>query len=227
MTIAVTVPTKGNRPKLLTQLVDDCTACGISVHVVRTDANALVPPSAHVIDDFGPINIQRWWREGIEAAASRASHVAVLNDDVVIDCSSLERLSTGLSQSGCTIATPGRNLRVHRSWFPPKRIIDGSCWMLNVDHGLRPNEAYRWGYGDDDLDIRARTNFGGVVTVPVTYQHMHRNEQTSQSSMLLSLAAADRALFAVEHRSAYLARLPREHVARFIRRRRGSQEADC
>lgn len=34
--------------------------------------------------------------------------------------------------------------------------VPGSCFMLAAEHGLRMDEAFRWWYSDDDLEMQAR-----------------------------------------------------------------------
>jgi hypothetical protein len=40
------------------------------------------------------------------------------------------------------------------------RSIVGSCWLLDLSSGLRPDESYRWWFGDDDLDGRVNLAVG-------------------------------------------------------------------
>lgn len=71
--------------------------------------------------------------------------------------------------------------------------MDGSCWLLDTSHGIRPDEGYRWWYGDGDLDWRARRDGHGVVSVSCYFHHLHPNELTTTSPSLLELTYADAA----------------------------------
>jgi hypothetical protein len=79
--------------------------------------------------------------------------------------------------------------------------------VLRLDSGLRPDERYIWWYGDNDLDIRARRRYGGVVLSDVEYEHMHPGEGTAKSLELQ--AQSDRDAQRFEHQYARLLRMSR------------------
>ena len=67
--------------------------------------------------------------------------------------------------------------------------------MLDTGRGIRPDESYRWWFGDNDLWLRARAA-GGLVNVPgLPVEHRHPNHATTASSALQALADADRRLW--------------------------------
>lgn len=185
----VTIPSAGRAT--LAQAIDATGQPRDRIVIVDT-SGTVQADGCHVVRDDGPINIQRWWRRGIDhAQAQGATHVAVLNDDADVDAHALHALLTALQDTGAAVASPGPPRHVTDPTKGLIRSINGACWILDLSTGLRPDEGYRWWYGDDDLDWRARRDHGGVVTVPVTWVHHHHAETTMASADLQALARAD------------------------------------
>ena len=185
----MTVPTAGTRPELLESLVTNCGLARERIVVVATRPDVRVPEGVVVVSDLGPLNIQRWWNVGIEAAKARgASAVAVVNDDISLTPRTLHDLHHSLLASGAAIASPSRpeyRTGLHRRPLAPYAPrLWGSLWVLSLSTPLRPDERYVWWYGDNDLDIRARKDHGGVVLVSVDYEHLHPGEGTASSEEL-------------------------------------------
>ena len=185
----MTVPTAGNRPHLLENLVRGSGLPPERVIVVTTRPHVQVPKGVVAVSDLGPLNIHRWWNRGIDEAIRRgATAVAVVNDDVTIDAETFSALENALLRTGAAIASPSRppfHDGLHkRRLVPYEPRLWGSLWMLRLDSGLRPDTGYVWWYGDNDLDIRARRDHGGVVLVPVEYRHLHPGEGTAASPEL-------------------------------------------
>lgn len=200
MTLALTVPTAGSRPQLLHSLIEDSGLPPEMCVVVATRPGLELPEGVTVVEDLGEVNIQRWWNVGIQAAVRMgADTVAVVNDDVAVGRGALTALASALHDSGAVIASPlrpGVSAGLHRGrllpYFPR---LWGSLWVLDASTSLRPDERYRWWYGDNDLDIRARRDYGGVVLVDVEYEHLHAGEGTGSSPQLQSLIKADEVTF--------------------------------
>lgn len=190
----VTIPTAGRNT--LTDCIDSCGIPRDRIILVLTRPNLTAPKGCQTITDLGPINIHRWWNQGIHlAVAQGARHVAVLNDDVLMEPDSLATLHAGMA--GATLASPGgrpdAKPTLHTS--PSKNtqmVIDGSCWIIDASHGLRADEGYRWWFGDNDLDLRARRDHHGIWIDPVPYAHLHCSELTHASGELQALADQDR-----------------------------------
>ncbi len=192
----MTLPTAGSHPELLDALVRDCGLPPDRIVIVATRPDVEVPRGCVRVEDLGPVNIQRWWNVGIDEAVQRgATAVAVVNDDLSLEPSTLPRLHEALVATGAAIASPSRpprRDRLHRGVrVPYAPRIWGCLWVLDVASGLRPDERYVWWYGDCDLDIRARRDYGGVVSVDVPYAHLHSGEGTGKSSALTALAERD------------------------------------
>jgi len=190
----VTIPTAGR--DTLTDCIESCGVPRERIIVALTRPNLTAPQGCQTITDLGPINIHRWWNQGIHhAVAQGARHVAVLNDDVLMKPDSLATLLDGMN--GATLASPGARrpgtqaaLHTNPSKHAPM-VIDGSCWIINTTHGLRADEGYRWWFGDNDLDLRARRDHHGVWIDPVPMTHLHPTEATRASEQLTTLAKAD------------------------------------
>jgi hypothetical protein len=186
--------------------------------IIRTDPDALVPTDVAVLDDFECINIQRWWNVGIDEAVRRgATEVILANDDIVVGPDTMTTLAQELVKSGATLATPGSRRQLHRSRWTIQRRLDGSLWALSIRDGLRPDESYRWAYGDDELDLQARRRHNGVLTVPVAFEHPHHNAATAASAQLRALSVDDEATFRRRHPATWISRQPRALVRRMRR----------
>ena len=201
----MTVPTAGDRPELLDALIRDCGLPADRIVVVATRPGLQISSPVHVIEDLGPPNIQRWWNLGIQESERRgATYVAVVNDDITVGPETLEQLRNALDSTPAAIASPSRppfHDGVHtRPLIPYEPRLWGSLWVLKLAARLRPDERYVWWYGDNDLDIRARRSFGGVVLVNVAYEHLHPGEGTGQSATLREQTAADAATFEKQYR---------------------------
>jgi hypothetical protein len=218
----MTVPTEGSRRTLLFSLIQDCGIPHERIVVVATRRGVELPQGVVTVEDHGPPNIQRWWAAGIQEAERRgATAVAVVNDDIRLTPETLPTLEAALTRTGAAIASPSRlpfRDGLHRRpLIPYEPRLWGSLWVLRLDSGLRPDERYVWWYGDNDLDIRARTRHGGVVLVPVDYEHLHPGEGTARSPELQ--AQSDRDAQTFERDYARLLRTSR-FVTRWRRRLR-------
>jgi hypothetical protein len=196
----MTVPTAGSHPELLDSLIRDCGLPFERIVVVATRPGLVLPEGVIVVEDLGPLNIQRWWLRGIEEAASRgATAVAVCNDDLRLGPTALAELHEALVTTGATVASPSRPVRkdrVHkRPLVPYSPRIWGCLWVVDVASGLRPDPRYVWWYGDCDLDIRARRDYNGIVTLPVDYEHHHPGEGTGRSRDLTEQTDRDALTF--------------------------------
>lgn len=196
----MTVPTAGNRYQMLNDLIDASGLPRAQVVIVATKSNISLPHGVTLVEDTASPNIQRWWNAGIKAAiANGASEIAVVNDDVRISRHTLAALHSALIKTNAAIASPSRKPfrdGLHRRPLVPyEPRLWGSLWMLRAASGLRPDERYVWWYGDNDLDIRARTTFGGVVLVDTDFEHLHPSEGTASSPTLIAQTDLDAQTF--------------------------------
>lgn len=196
----MTVPTAAAHPELLQGLIETCGIPRERIIVIATRPNLNLPEGVVVVEDLDPPNIQRWWARGIAEAETRgATAVAVCNDDLRLTPTTLAELHAALVRTGAAIASPSRpehKLGLHRGHLVPySPRLWGALWMVDVACGLRPNPKYVWWYGDSDLDIRARRDYGGVVSVDVEYEHLHPGEGTAKSSSLVAQTDIDAVTF--------------------------------
>jgi len=184
----VTVPTAGR--DTLTAAIDSTGIPRDRTVIVATAPDAIRPEGCHVVEDFGEINIHRWWNAGLDyAQAHGATHVLVINDDVLLDETTVPALLDGM-EGRAAIGSPGAG-GIYEGDLPEWRVMNGACWLLDLATGLRADEQYRWWYGDNDLDWRARTEHGGVASVRCFFQHVHANELTAASPELMRITEDD------------------------------------
>lgn len=137
------------------------------------------------IYDTGEINIQRWWNKGIDFVISKGGrYVAILNDDVKLAGNPLNTIVTVMKETGAGLGYP----------YPFQGWVCGYCFIIDLATDIRPDERYRWWYGDRDLDLQARKQ-GGVVHVPAMVRHVEGNILTTQNKELQELAKIDEDLF--------------------------------
>ena len=184
----VTVPTAGR--DTLTAAIDSTGVPRDRTVIVAPAPDAIRPEGCHVVEDFGEINIHRWWNAGLDyAQAHGATHVLIINDDVLLDETTVPALLDGM-EGRAAIGSPGAG-GIFEGDLPEWRVMNGACWLLDLATGLRADERYRWWYGDNDLDWRARTEHGGVASVRCYFQHVHANELTAASPELMRITEDD------------------------------------
>lgn len=185
--VGLVIPTRGDHPDLMRAIVATCGLPADRVAIVKNGDGWIQDSAlaATIVHDTGPLNIHRWWNAGLDLLAERGcTRVAVLNDDVVIAPDTLPRMVRGLA--GATLALTGEG-------------PSGHCFVLNVTHGVRPDESYRWYSGDLQL-IADASRARGVVRVPDAWcLHLHAAEATEADPELVALAAADDALYDSRH----------------------------
>ena len=180
--IWLVIPTNGKSP-YLHGIIDDCELPPEQIVIVRTLPSVPAVPGVWVLDDFGEVNIQRWWNNGIDFAVKMgATKVAVFNDDLTLGPSALTRMAAALDRSGATVC-----------WSGPR--MTGWAWMINPAHGVRLDESYRWWFGDDDLASRARSEGKGITTVDAGIVHMTPDVATQASPHLKEIIKEDYALY--------------------------------
>lgn len=176
----LTVPTRGDYPDLLAGIVADCGLPPDRIVVVATATGLDLPAGVHVRHDLGAVNIQRWWNEGIRfAEAGGGTHVLVVNDDITLTRDTVWAMLDRLDGSGAAVC-----------WAHPVALT-GWCWLLDLASDVRPDEAYRWWYGDDDLAAQCAASGRPDVGVDAGVIHRHGNETTQASPELQAFALAD------------------------------------
>jgi GT2 family glycosyltransferase len=165
-----------------------------------------------VQDDDRTPHIYQQWNFGLEWAAvkhadGRKDHmVMVLNDDVVLPLGFAVQMENALTESGATIAFPNQHgLSTSTRLFEPGPInlvhrVTGYAFAVAGQHGIRCDEDFKWWYGDDDLDWRARADYYGTIQVQdATVRHLHPNVSTTGSEERTGQAGRDRETFIRKH----------------------------
>jgi len=179
----MTIPT-GTRREYLADIIKESQLSPERIVIVHTVESEPIP-EVHNIWDLGEINIHRWWNKGIDYAVERgAEYVAVLNDDLKLDNDPINTLAYALDEIGFSLAIP----------YPHSGHICGYCFVINVKDGLRPDERFRWWYGDNDLYFHAEKK-NGIVQITCDVQHMEPNKLTSTNPSLMKLTEQDKIEF--------------------------------
>lgn len=184
LNIWMTIPT-GTRRDYLADIIKDSGIPPERIVIVHTVESEPIP-EVHNIWDLGEINIQRWWNKGIDYAAERgAEYVAVLNDDVKIHTElALLVLAFACKEHKASMAV------VHKQNILNIRENSGHCFILNVKDPIRPDERFRWWYGDNDL-YRQATRLNGIIYGDIPIDHIEPNKLTSENPELMKIAEQD------------------------------------
>ncbi len=156
-------------------------------------------------------HIYQQWNAGLEWAESRwgpgmSHYVMILNDDVVLPRDFVHDCLYALNRTSATIAYPNQHNRpsdLYQGHSGPTSLEDrvtGYAFMVSGASGIRLDEDFKWWYGDDDLDWRARADYGGTVLVAETYvQHKYPSQSTNASAERSAQAGRDRETFIKKH----------------------------
>lgn len=156
--------------------------------------------------DEHPPNISRMWNLGLSEAERLAwkEHmsydVAVLNDDAIVPEHWFTTIVSAMRSQRCIAGSMDQyRMLAHPQVFrEPVGIslrlrMSGFAFVLDGTFGLRLDEQFRWWYGDDDLEWRARQE-GGVVRVPgEPVEHLYPGGTTH--GILSRIAGDDRRRF--------------------------------
>lgn len=171
----IVIPTRFGRPTL-----PDLIAAASRVApvvVVHTEPGHDDHPGATNVHDHRR-NIHHWWNTGLDACHGPA---LVLNDDISATPDALAALLAALDTADLAYV-PGRR--------PDARTpISGWCYGIRPDE-LRPDPAFVWWFGDDDLYRRAATP--RLVDTAVTH---HQRPDMGPAPEFAQAVKADRALY--------------------------------
>lgn len=148
----VTIPTRFNRPTLLPLVLEAQKVA--QVVIVHTE------PHHAPIRGTTPIHstsnsIQQWWNEGLDKCDGPT---LVLNDDVVATSTQLDTLFAALEKSDLVY------LLGHRVGHATP--FTGWCYGLHPSR-IRPDNAFGWWYGEDDMYRRAIESNMNVQAVDI------------------------------------------------------------
>ena len=180
----VTIPT-ADRRRYIPAIIREAGVPKEQIVIVHTKEDNEDYPEVNNIYDTGEINIQRWWNRGINYAMARgARYIAILNDDVELADDPLNRIVRGMKEKNAALGYP----------YPFPGWTCGYCFIIDLATDVRPDEQFKWWYGDNDINFQAREQ-GGIVAVPAKVRHLHGNELTQQNPDLMKLTTTDEDLF--------------------------------
>lgn len=137
--MSVTIPTRFDRPTLA-RLLEVAREVG-PVALVHTEPGHDDAPGVLNLHDYRR-NIHHWWNTGLDALDGPT---LILNDDIVTTPETLRTMLNTLRRADL-VYVPGRR----KSAASP---VSGWCFGVN---GLRPDPAFVWYHGEDDLWWRAK-----------------------------------------------------------------------
>lgn len=171
----IVIPTRFDR-HTLPDLIATASTVG-PVVLVHTEPGHDEHPDATNVHDYRR-NIHHWWNTGLDACDGPA---LVLNDDVTATAEALRTLLAELRFADL-VYVPGR----HRKARTP---ISGWCFGIRPER-LRPDPAFVWWYGDDDLYRRAASR--RLVAARITH---HLRPDMGPAPEFAEAVKADRALY--------------------------------
>jgi hypothetical protein len=151
--------------------------------------------------------ISRWWNLGlnyIRYYAQPSHEVLTISSDVIGKPYSVAILGTFLRYHNLTMVGPnfhGNYQRIFRLEDHRGALerVQGCCWMLAGESGLRVDEDFRWWYSDDDFEMQARKH-GGTGLAP------HTGMEAAPDTPL----SEEKAIWAVEDRQKFVAKWGRQ-----------------
>ena len=173
---------------------------GMPCIIVHTSPDSTdIEGQINLRDDGGDVNIQRWWNLGIREAERRGAEVVVLaNHDIVpADDKQLPHMVDRLRDTGATIAMYGRSDVEPEIVHPGKIRRTGHAFALNLRHGIRPDERFRWYYGDTFMELQARLQGAGVIGVKADIAH-RKAKGPRYPEAFKAIVAADHELYGAE-----------------------------
>lgn len=181
--IAVVIPTRGDRPDTLAELIADLAPLrtiivttgmegwkslrAINEGVKKREADTI--NITRVPAEGSPLNIQAWWNKGIRQAVNHgAKAVAILNDDVTATAAGVRRLVEPIFDERCPLTW------VYDPEHSAQRVtpITGYAFALNPNM-ITPDETFEWWWGEHDLELRA--NAMATVSETITRPLMATN----------------------------------------------------
>jgi len=172
----VVIPTRFSR-QTLAPLVEACRVVAEVVLVHTEPGHAPVFGVTNVRSSS--LSIQRWWNTGLDLCHGPT---LVLNDDIVASPEDLELLFDALDTADVVY------LAGHRAGHATP--LTGWCYGLRPDV-IRPDDAFQWWAGDDDLYLRALRDGLTVTAVDVPDIVHHRGVEAFENPVHAAMVDAD------------------------------------
>lgn len=169
------------RHKFLPEIIKNSLIPDNQIIFVRTSPGEIIGNVHNIFVKSKKINIQKWWNLGISFAENRgAKFVAVLNDDVWIAPGSLQTMASEALYQKVPLVFP----------YPHTGQLAGYCWVLNLNFKVRPDNRFKWWYGDNDLQMQAQL-VSKYIYVSVEVTHLESGDLTNESPLLQKFAELD------------------------------------
>lgn len=192
------IPT-ANRLQYLDDLIKNSLIPKKNIVLIRTAPGHVIDDVNNIFVKYGNINIHKWWNQGIDFAEKNgAKVVAVLNDDVFIAPGSLQKIAKEVLEQDVPLGFP----------HPHSGRLAGYCWILNLKYKIRPDNKFKWWYGDNDLQMQAQ-EISRYIYVSADVRHLEGGKLTDMSKKLKKLTERDGAYFEKKwgERQSFFARL--------------------
>ena len=174
------IPTS-TRHKFLPEIFENSLIPENQIILIRTTPGANIGKVHNLFIKSKKINIQKWWNIGIKFAEKHgAKFVAVLNDDVWIAPGTLQTMATEALIQEVPLVFP----------YPHSGQLAGYCWVLNLNFDIRPDNRFKWWYGDNDLQMQAQ-KISKYINVSVEVNHLEGGGLTKENSSLQTFAELD------------------------------------
>lgn len=173
----ITIPTRFGRPTVV-PLIQACKKVATTV-VVHTEPDLPVFDGTVTVDDSTSNSIQHWWNAGLDHCSGPT---LVLNDDVVATPAALNLLFEALDQSDVVY------LAGHR--IGHRTPLTGWCYGIHPDR-IRPDNAFGWWAGDDDLYLRALDAGMTVTAIDVPEIRHERSPVAFENPVHAAMVEAD------------------------------------
>lgn len=168
----------GEREKYLSNLLSTLSEYKDRIIFINNSQGYSTFDGVHHIEDFGPINIHRWWNLGIQYAKEMgAKYVAVINDDIIFNPSIILEMVEKMSDGVYEISSAMGNL--------------GAFWIIDTNSEIRADENMRWWCGDGDIFRQAKISGKLLNYETEELIHLEHNKQTSQDPFLILLGQQD------------------------------------
>jgi hypothetical protein len=168
----------GAREKYLNELLDNLDEYAGRIIFINNSIGYTEFDGVVHIEDFGDINISRWWNTGINTAQKMgAEYVAVINDDISFDPSLISDMVYAMKKGDYEVSSAMGNL--------------GVFWIIRASSSIRADENLRWWCGDGDIFRKAKIR-GKLINIDTNkLNHLEHNLQTSESEFLKNLGNED------------------------------------
>jgi len=170
-----------NRSDYLEEIIKNSLLPMNQIVLVRTTPGINFEGVHNVFIRSKKINIQKWWNIGISFAEKHGAEiVAVLNDDVWIAPGSLQTMAFEAIDQNVPLVFP----------YPYTGKLAGYCWILNLKFDIRPDNRFRWWYGDNDLQMQAQAH-SKYIYVSAEVNHLEGGKFTAENDYLNQIALKD------------------------------------